>query len=560
MAEPNKLIVRVLNVNGEEIAGAQVAITVKKAPTVLDQFPLAPAPREVPLRTGFVQVEMRITAPLHFAEEGELLFNVYNRWSSTNACWKLTEQAEVVKLEVTLGRVRYAKVVSLPPTQEVPPNYIPPGIVLDERPQYRMYWPDAEKKMMILRRPAKGNLDGNEWDRFACDLYTIKPSNSGNWLFLEYGDPDKEGKNVRFLLGVWAPHSIPLGTKPAVVIQLTPNPAGGQVGLGYPVDRFPFTGAYPFGMIPEELPKPPATTVPISKMHQRYIDLAIDRSLLTWWAVYQIYGARPDLFSGPNGPIVITVIPAATDKGVQRAPMSHREGIGRMTAEVLRFLWSRRLTLMSGTGRLRLLFPSSGPGSVTEIDAGRPAAPPDGYPTIVTSTILTHSAGVGTLAQLAGPRGDFPKDELLPQTLWGGCLSYGEKDWKGIWLIDGVARDVDGRALYQPAKGSAIVETWKSWVRPDNDRRFVAVYCEAGLSGSDENGLVEVKRVGGKAGWIEEAQTPDKKITWLRMSNSLLAPTTPTAFPEVIPRLGGRNKPHDDIFTIGIGYAARRAP
>jgi hypothetical protein len=60
--------------------------------------------------------------------------------------------------------------------------------------------------------------------------------------------------------------------------------------------------------------------------------------------------------------------------------------------------------------------------------------------------------------------------------------------------------------------------------------------------------------------WIEEAQTPDKKIAWLRMSNSLLAPTTPTKFPDATPPFGGWNKPHDDIFTIGIGYAARRAP
>jgi hypothetical protein len=415
-----------------------------------------------------------------------------------------------------------------------------------------------------------GNLDADEWGRFACDPLTIKLGDSGNWLFLEYGDPEKTGKNVRFLLGVWAPHSIPLGTMPAVVIQLTPNPTGGQVGLGYPVDRFPFTGIYPFRMIPEQLPKPPATTVPISKMHQRYADLAIDRCLTMWWAVPQIYGARPDLFSGPNGPIVITVVPAATDGGTQRAPMSHREGIGRMTAEVLRFLWSRRLTLPGGSGRLRLLFPRPGPGSLMELGASRPAAPPNGYPTHVRSTILTHSAGAGVLEQLARPSSQFP-DETGPDSqqadrfsraLWGGCLSYGEKDWRGIWLIDGVARDWQGRTLYQPIKGSAIVDIWHSWVRKQgvDDRRFVAVYTEAGLSGGDENGLVEVKRIYGKKGWIEEAQTPDKKIVWLRVSNSLLAKTTPTKFPDVKPQLGERGKPHDDIFTVGVGYAARRAP
>jgi hypothetical protein len=141
-------------------------------------------------------------------------------------------------------------------------------------------------------------------------------------------------------------------------------------------------------------------------------------------------------------------------------------------------------------------------------------------------------------------------------------LSYGEKDWRGIWLIDGVARDWQGRTLYQPIKGSAIVDIWHSWVRKQgvDDRRFVAVYTESGLSCGDENGLVEVKRIYGKKGWIEEAQTPDKKIVWLRVSNSLLAKTTPTKFPDVKPQLGERGKPHDDIFTVGVGYAARRAP
>jgi hypothetical protein len=554
MAEPNRLTVRVVNVDEKEIAGAQVAVTVRKGQTVLDQFPLGPASREIPLKSGFVQVEFRITAPQYFPEEGELLFNVYNRWDSTNGCWKLTEDAGLVKLDITLGRLRYAKVVSLPPAHEVPPSYVAPGIVLDERPQYRAYWPDAERKMRILRRPAKGNLDLDEWDRFANDPFTIKLGDCGNWLFLEYGDPEKEGENTRFLLGVWAPHSIPLGTRPTVVIQLTPNP------VGYPVDRFPFTGEYPFRLVPEQVPKPPATTVPISKMHQRYADLAIDRGLLSWRVVYQIYGARPDLFSGPNGPIVITVVPAATDQGVQRGPMSHREGIGRMTAEVLRFVWSRRLTLASGSGRLKLLFPISGPGSVTEIAAGRPATSPSGYPNEVASTILTHSAGVGALAQLAGSIGEFPKQ--FPRDRWGGCLSFGDKDWKGIWLIDGVGLDSDGRVLWQPTKGSTIANVWKTWARSDKDRRFVAVYTEAGLSGADQNGIVDAKRVGGKKGWIEEGQSPDKQLSWLRISNSLLAPTNPSnpAFADAAPRIGERGKPHDDIFLIGIGYAARRAP
>nr|WTB35122.1 hypothetical protein OG781_41780 [Streptomyces sp. NBC_00830] len=567
MADPQKLVVRVREVTGRQLPGAEVAVTVRKGLSVLDQFPAAPAPRELQLRAGFDGILIVATAPQFYAEGGALLFDVSTRWSSTNCCWKLTESTDLVSLDVTLGRIRYAPVISLPKTQKVPLDFVPPGIMLDDRspsPNYRAYWPDADLRMRILRRPAIGDMSKDEWDRFAHDPdpFRMKLGDAGNWLFLQYGDPEREGKNIRYLLGVWAPHSVPALTPP-VVVQLTPNPTPGDAGTTYPVDRFPFTGVYPFRMLPKALPKPPATTVPLSDTHQRYVELAIDRSLLSWWAVPQIYGARPDIFSGPNGPIVITVVPAVTDKGVIREPMSHREGIGRMTAEVLRFLWSRRLTLAYGIGRMQLQFPStgSGVGSVSERSEGRPAGPVDGFPLHVTSTVLTHSAGVGALAQLAGRQAPFPKDDF-PQELWGGCLTYGENDWKGIWLIDGVARDKDGPPLFQPTKGSAVVNTWKSWVgdKTVSNRRFVAVYCETGLSLEDENGLVAAKRVTGPKGWIEEAQTPDRKIAWLRVSNSLLKLTEPTAFPDEVPRVGGRKKPHDDIFTMGIGYAARLPP
>jgi hypothetical protein len=80
----------------------------------------------------------------------------------------------------------------------------------------------------------------------------------GNWLFLEYGGPLSQGQNVRFLLGVWAPHSV-AQLSPPVVLFLTPNTFGGNKGLAYPIDRFPFTGVYPYGLLPDELPSPGAT-------------------------------------------------------------------------------------------------------------------------------------------------------------------------------------------------------------------------------------------------------------------------------------------------------------
>jgi hypothetical protein len=260
---PTLLTIRVVNVAGDAIPDAAVMVRVRKGTTVLDEFPWGSAPRDVSLKQGFVQVDVQAKAPRYFPDEGELLFNIGNRWDSTNGCWKIVEDTSAT-LTVVLGRTRAAQVLSVPPNQELPPDYVAPGIVIDERPQYRAYWPDSEKTVMVLRRPAKGNLNGSEWDRFAFDPVKVRLGDCGNWIFLEYGDPDKQDLDVRFLIGVWAPHSIPLGTKPAVVVQMTPNP------VDYPVDRFPFTGTYPFRMVPQPgYPEKDKKTVPANKMKQK---------------------------------------------------------------------------------------------------------------------------------------------------------------------------------------------------------------------------------------------------------------------------------------------------
>src|SRR5262245_38684522 len=111
---PDKLSVRVLNVAGDAIAGAEVEIKVQKGADLLDLFARAAAPRQVALKTGFSHVTLTITAPLYFAESAVLSFGGPLRWQSTNAAWKLTESGNVAQLDVVVGRVRFAKVVSLP--------------------------------------------------------------------------------------------------------------------------------------------------------------------------------------------------------------------------------------------------------------------------------------------------------------------------------------------------------------------------------------------------------------------------------------------------------------
>src|SRR5262245_21933569 len=125
MGDPSKLTIRVVNVAGDAIPDAVVMVRIRKGTTVLDEFCWRSTHREVALKQGFVQIEVQAKAPRYFPEEGELLFNVGNRWDSTNGSWRVVEDASAA-LTVVLGRIREAQVLSMLPNQELPPDYVAP--------------------------------------------------------------------------------------------------------------------------------------------------------------------------------------------------------------------------------------------------------------------------------------------------------------------------------------------------------------------------------------------------------------------------------------------------
>jgi hypothetical protein len=553
---PHTLQIRVRNAVGQEIPGATVAVVVRRGVEWREDGGTADAPVTHALREGFIQIEIDARAPGYVAERAVLTFGVSSlRWESTNPAWALREDQLTAVLDVVLGRVRFAPIVALSDTQRVPATFVPNAVLVDEDGYRTVGAGGRERSFRVLRQPATGDVDDGGWDRFVWDERDIALSERGNWLILEYGDPSGRLDAWRQLLGVWAPHSTPLGARPPVIIQITPNTNTGR----YPGDTLPFTGLYPYGCLPRDgAPIDAAGTVALRDARQAYVELTSNRSFGQYKIVYQLYAARPDLFEGSRGPIVITLSPAFIPRNglVLRDPFVVREAMGRLVAEVLRFLWSRKLTLGAPLGSMSLRYR---PPEVA-LRGARPVTQPDGFPRSVLTTVVCHSAGVEPVLALAGHERGAPLPRGYSAALFGGANGYCDDDWNNLWVIDGV-RSPGGVGV--PAPGSAAVRTWTTWLK-GYGRRLVCVYTPSGLGPQTQPGLLTLTkpRLKGKTGWIEEGFT--QNVSWMRCAYEYVRkddPTTPTGVLPGFDRQGvSALASHNKIYEFGVGYAARLPP
>lgn len=288
---------------------------------------------------------------------------------------------------------------------------------------------------------------------------------------------------------------------------------------------------------------------------QAYVELTSNRCFGQYKIIYQLYSARPDLFDGPNGPIVITLSPALLQKGgILREPFTHREGMGRLIAKVLRFLQSHKLTLPLSLGsvHLRLRSPKA------EVWGNRPAVSPIGFPNKSLTTVVCHSAGVGPVLELAGHSANAKFPDLFPSNLFGGGNDYCEQCWNNLWVIDGVGTP---GAIGVPSPGGSAVRTWLGWLKGNEKRRIVCVYTPSELGEQVASELIRLNkpRMSGKAGWIEEGF--NNKVSWLRVSYSYLQVADLSKPEGVLPKFGppksDGDPTHNKVYEFGVGYAAR---
>ncbi|WP_248960400.1 hypothetical protein [Sphaerisporangium perillae] len=551
MADPTSLKILVQNAVGAPISGATADVVVRRGVEWREEHKGLAVPATVPLRAGFIQIEVAVRAPDYYDERVIMTFRSDgHHWETTNPACALAETGQIATLAVVLGRIRFAPIVMLPDDMRVPTTFLP-GAVLANQQGYRTINLDPEERMRVLAPVATGDPDSPGWDRFRWSERPVKLAGRGNWLLLEYGDTSGRPDAMRHLLGVWAPHSF-AGMAPPVVVQVTPNTRTPF----YPPDKRPFTGAYPYGCVAAQnaVVDKKTKTVELRSSRQAYAELPANRCLGQYKIIYQLYAARPDLFDGPNGPIVITPSPALiAGAGPLRAPFEHPDGMGRMVAEVLRFLYARRLTLPMSAGGLHLRFQ----GSEVRIGGVRPAGGPIGIPKQTLTTVLCHSAGVVPVLSLARnlARPKFPAD--FPEALWGGRNVYCDQSWTNLWVIDGVATP---GGIGIPSPGGPAAQTWAAWLRRGG-RRMVMVYTPSGLGGLVAPELVSRPAArSGKAGRIEEAA--DGRVRWLHMAYTYLradpAQNPKGIRPEFGPPSDDAERSHNKVYEFGVGYAAAR--
>jgi hypothetical protein len=556
LENPTKIQILVNNAVGQPIPHATVKLVIRRGIEWSEEKTEAHIPVTHDLRPGFIQIEVDAKAPDYYSEKGILTFGVSTlRWECTNPAWLIREENGEVVLQVALGRIRFAPIVEYPEDYQVRTPFNPKGVLISGN-TYRTVDLNLNENFRAIQNPAIKDPNASGWDRFNFTEQKVKLSERGNWLILEYGDPDDHRNSFRHLIGVWAPFSYP-GRQPPVVVQITPNTQPPD----YPADVLPLSGIYPYGCTPRAGKKPDKKTgtIALRDCGQHYVELNSKRSFGQFKIVYQLYTARPDIFEGPNGPIVITLSPAVlSDGSILREPFTHREGMGRLIAEVLRFLWSRKLTLDMSIGSTKLHFQVPN----IKIQGIRPSVGATGFPKSTLTTIVCHSAAVAPVLQLAGHSASNKMSNLkqkeFPVSLWGGPNEYCETNWKNLWVIDGVGTP---GSIGIPSPGSNTVKTWKNWLR--DDRRLVCVYTPAGLSDNVEAPAELVRlntpRVPGKDEWIEEGF--NKKVSWLRMSHSCLRVKNPSVpigiHPEFADLKSNGKITHDKIYEFGVGYAAR---
>lgn len=554
MADPTSLQIIVCNAVHRPIPGAIVKLVARRGIEWREDKGEATAPVTHALRAGFIQLEVDAVAPDYIPERGILDFVGSGlRWECTNPAWSLREEQGTAILEVTLGRIWFAPIVALPDDHRVQVPFNPGGVLVNSN-GYRTVGLNSEN-FRTLRQPATGNPDEPGWDRFRWEdsKRPLNLAERGNWLILEYGDPSGRPDSLRHLIGVWAPHTFS-GERPPVLVQITPNTRPPY----YPADGLPFSGLYPYGCVADQTKAPNAKALnfALRDCRQAYVELPSNRCLGQFKILYQLYAARPDIFDGPHGPIVITPSPAFLSKGgILREPFNHREGMGRLIAEVLRFLWSRKLTLGMTLDSLHLRFQ---PPKVS-LGGFRPVVTATGFPTSSITTVVCHSAGVGPALELAGHARGAEFSKQFPVTLFGGPNDYCEGNWQNLWVIDGVGTP---GGIGVPSPGSSAVRTWLAWLK-GNGRRMVLVYTPSGLGGAVAPELIRLTepRRSGKSGWIEEGF--NGKVSWLQVSYSYLQAQDPSkpdgVLPKFAPAKSDGDPTHNKVYEFGVGYAARVA-
>jgi hypothetical protein len=514
-----RFVVRVRDVNGNEYApDFFVARYNQKAPSgEVNQifFRLIPGvATELQIADDTLNLSAGAGSP-GFTGETLTLRKLGTHWLADTPAATVSTQGDTVSVDVVVGTLRLAPTIYIPPEQIVAND---PKAILCEPGQNWIYYGAwlANPPVNLLKNPivfTDPKPDDYPYER----KDSVKNEGKGNFAFLEYGFDAAVPlpRGPRFLIGVWAPRVV-LGTPPQVLVFYTPP----TKPSGFPVDSYPFVGAYPYS----PFTKLPPAKLAAKSIVQPYPYLAINYLL----AGYKIL---PQLLAAGRNPIVIFPVHPSMNWG----PLATQSGMGRLIKEVVRFLYSRQI-VSSRTAPIARL----------SLDAGRASIVPnkglftdEPIPKSWALTISGFSNGFDKVLDLCVPVSFDEK--LYDPAIFGAPAATLVESWREIWDIDGVADDGKGAKRH--------LESLRQWLK--SDRRRVRSYHSGEGMATAPRALVEASRIQSLPSppyngiFIEEGTSADAKATWIQFSNAALKKSV--------------YDPHHTVPAVAFGHAAQFA-
>jgi hypothetical protein len=480
---------------------------------------------DVQLVDTHVQFQGTVT---NFAPEKVIVNHMGGRWMADNPACSIFLSGDLLDLRMTVGCVTLAPVVSVAPDTVVRDN---PGAAFAEKVagpsgeefMYRGAWLNPEN-FTRLDDPVFGDADGKEWARFKHTDLKVEPKKSGSFLLLEYGFPSVSGSTgPRFLIATWVP-SQPCGERPEVLVFYSPTTSPPT----YPADAYPFRKNYPYAIVSKD----PTLPGGAKDARQPYVDIGINYIITGYKIIYQLLAA------GRN-PIVVMPIQASGDWG----PFATQGGIFRTIREVTRFLFARQLASARNSSPARISL-ANGRASVFP---GHDLYTDESIPKSQRIVLSAFSAGINAVIGVC--KTPAPEFQRYPPAIFQAPPAPLLEQWVEIWDIDGV--DASG--------WNDMVDTFNRWVSNRGSRLLHSYHSQTTFRGA-VNGLVppnNIRRVTGKAGFVEEGSSNDKRVIWVYFSNSYLeGSVTDPGHQKTIPEFGTFDA-HHMVPAIAFGHAAQ---
>jgi hypothetical protein len=450
------------------------------------------------------------------------------RWLADSPAAVVTWRQDLVTIDVTVGCIRLAPTVTLPPDKLVKEN---PGAALvdpSDGGMYRAAWLNRET-IHRLDEPIFGDLSKPGWARFRHTPVNVPLKERGAYMLLEYGYDNtwaRPRSGPRFLVAVWAPR-VALGPRPQVVVFYSPPTKPGD----FPVDSYPFLRSYPYAAYATAPPQPR----PAGEVFPPYTHLAVRYLVSGYKILYQILAA------GRN-PVVVMPIQPSQNWG----PLACQAGLCRLIKEVLRFLYARQLA----SGR-------AAPIAKLSLAGGRASVFPDAglftderIPDAWMLTVSGFSAGINPVLSVC-TKESFD-DKLYVPELFHAPPAPLRDGWREIWDIDGVADSAESH-----------LKTLRSWLSTTTNRRVRSYHSTPQGSRTAPRALVEAPRIVRQSGtatqgvYAEEGTSADGRATWVLFSkNSLGQDPKEKDPPRTIPQLG-KDDAHHTVIELAFGHAAQ---